>query len=222
MYRQSQYPAKKSPSVITLLVIALVVLVVLFITLIITDYIVFKPDVEMRELYSYNLGQEKGFDEGYELGFESGYLDGFDGGSDFVNTEYEDWLELLEVDYPPNGTIIDEPTKEALAPFTVKTDKYAYFVKLVNDENQTVISFFAHPDAAPEVSVPLGEYTLKYARGTTWHDKYFLFGTETTFYQWEKTLVFTEEGEYYNGYTITTYDVLGGNGLVNEIDKDDF
>lgn len=131
---------------------------------------------------------------------------------------------LTALPYPANGTILQHNSKERVAPLSVKTEAdTAYLVKLVDRNDQTVISFFAGPNATTDVYVPLGSYVLKYACGNgAWYGATSLFGAETQCFQAEDRFLFTEDSEGYNGYTVTLYQIPNGNLETTEIPAENF
>lgn len=115
--------------------------------------------------------------------------------------------------YPENGSVIIPSTAERLAPLTIETSgDDAYYIKLVNVINRlSEFAFFVQPGQTVEIDAPLGRYYLYYATGKKWYGKEEVFGPETQFYKADDTFYFYYDSGYYNGYTVTLYDVPGGN-----------
>ena len=132
-------------------------------------------------------------------------------------------LEAVQ-SYPENGAIIIPSTMELLAPLTIETSgDDAYYIKLVNTINHlSGLAFFVRPGQTVEINAPLGEYDLYYATGQKWYGKEDVFGPDTQFYKANDTLYFYYDDGYYNGYTISLYDVPGGNLGYDSVSKLEF
>lgn len=128
--------------------------------------------------------------------------------------------------YPENGSIIIGTSKDRLAPLTVETDSNsnsAYYVKLVEQSTGlTDLSFFVCPGQTVDIDVPLGDYTVYYATGLHWYDYNDLFGDTTVCYKMDDLFCFYYQDGYYNGYTLSLYNVPDGNLSYQEIDSDLF
>lgn len=90
------------------------------------------------------------------------------------------------------------------SPLEVETEgKYGYFVKIVDvDTNNTIISFFLHPNKVYELSIPVGNYIFVYGLGKEWANILMYFGNEGKYFQSNNIYHFNEE----KGYTIKLLD----------------
>lgn len=117
--------------------------------------------------------------------------------------------------YPPTGTPIYSycDPSERIAPLTIKpSSNSAYYIKLVSVDNPTYyLTFFIRPGETTECLVPLGNFELRYASGSSWYGADYLFGTETSYAKADNIFSFTFDGSYYNGYTVTLYPIENGN-----------
>ena len=72
------------------------------------------------------------------------------------------------------------------------------------------------------MDVPIGVYKLYYATGKTFFNTSILFGDTTRYYESDELLTFNASGDYYNGHTITLYEVVNGNLDTDEISEKTF
>ena len=126
-----------------------------------------------------------------------------------------------------SGTVFIVPRAECLAPFTVEapTD-YDCFVRLhYRSDPKRDVGIYVRAGDTASVDVPLGVYELYYATGLDWQGagaKYNLvFGPDTQWHTSNETFRFYDDGEYYNGHTVTLYSVLNGNWSTETIDEGD-
>ena len=114
---------------------------------------------------------------------------------------------------PLSGTVRRFAPGEAIAPFEIQTSGGGnYLVKLEDAYRGTdVMDVFVRGGDTIEVEVPLGNYVVKYASGMTWYGYDYLFGPETGYNKAESTFNFRSDGYQISGYTITLYQVAGGN-----------
>lgn len=128
--------------------------------------------------------------------------------------------------YPENGSVIIGTSKDRLAPLTVETDpdsSNAYYVKLVEQSTGlTDLSFFVCPGQTADLDVPLGDYTVYYATGLHWYDYNDLFGDTTVCYKMNELFSFYYQDGYYNGYTLSLYNLPNGNLNCQQIDSESF
>lgn len=133
---------------------------------------------------------------------------------------------LEEVDMPANGSMISNTTKagDRIAPLEIKTSgDSAHFIKLESTSDpDKYITFFVRPGKTVEVDMPLGNYYLKYASGTTWYGTAALFGPDTIYTKSDDIFYFYEEDGYVNGYTVTLYLVNNGNMDTERINASEF
>ncbi len=125
---------------------------------------------------------------------------------------------------PANGFLQVFTTREAVAPFEIKSDYDSnYLVKLVDSNNSsTVITVFVHGGLTATVDVPLGTYDVRYASGDAWYGYEHLFGPSTTYSKADRLFTFRQDGLHVSGYTITLYKVRYGNLQTSRIHKDQF
>jgi len=98
-----------------------------------------------------------------------------------------------------------------------------YFIKVVDWERGTpLLTVFIRSGQTVNVKVPLGSYRLKYASGTEWYGKQFLFGPNTTYSRAQDQLDFTIEGDRVRGHEITLIKQVGGNLKTVDIRQEDF
>jgi len=129
-----------------------------------------------------------------------------------------------ELSLPPTG-ILSESNQISLAPFEVITQGLGdhYFIKLEEViSEKVVLTAFIRVGERFERDVPLGSMILKYATGTSWYGVDELFGPETDYYKADDIMVFSQNSNYYEGFTIELYKQVGGNLEVDEIDSSFF
>ena len=114
---------------------------------------------------------------------------------------------------PPNGAIALYQTSPGVAPFTVVAAPGAhYVVKLEDAETGAgVLMMFVHAGQKAQTKVPLGNYKLKYATGTTWYGEQRLFGASTFYQQADRTLAFVRNPTGYSGHIIQLARQINGN-----------
>ncbi len=114
---------------------------------------------------------------------------------------------------PYNGEFKNYSSKTALAPFKISTrGTEHYYVKLVDvATGRTVCTLFVRGGQSVEVVVPLGNYTMKSASGTTWYGTQHLFGPDTSCSVADSTFRFYETTDGYMGNQVTLYKVSNGN-----------
>lgn len=116
-------------------------------------------------------------------------------------------------DLPPNGYVARYQERPEVAPFTVvATPDAHHVVKLVEEETGVpVMIMFVHAGQTAQTKVPLGNYRLKYAVGTTWFGEQHLFGPRTSYHQADRTLAFVKTPSGYNGHTVQLIRQVNGN-----------
>ena len=105
----------------------------------------------------------------------------------------------------------------AFAPMTITSPHGPenYYVRLTDwQTGEPAKDFFLRSGQTFPVGVPLGNYRLKWATGTTWYGKDFLFGPETRYGEADKILSFTAETEH----TVELVPQIGGNLPTHPID----
>jgi hypothetical protein len=111
------------------------------------------------------------------------------------------------VEPPPTG-IMEKRFFRGMAPLNVKTrhEGRHFLVKLLELPGQKeILSAFVRSGDTLNLRVPLGEYALKYAVGSTWYGTPWLFGSETVYNRIEEDIAFTFGGNELSGYRIELY-----------------
>jgi len=113
--------------------------------------------------------------------------------------------------------------KSRVAPLELRANAGSdYLVKLETLGGQSVLDVYVHAGSSTEVLVPLGSYRVKYAAGTEWYGYEQLFGPRTSYSIADSVFTFRDEGTHYTGYTVTLYQVRGGNLRTRGIRAEDF
>ena len=124
------------------------------------------------------------------------------------------------------GIILDETGFNGNHPFQIITAPGAnYFVKLVdNATGANKIGVFVKGGQGIEVTVPAGQYRMRYATGDTWRGIQHLFGPGkmTSYQESSDILNFNESGGYYNGYTVELILQTDGNMDTHSIPASSF
>jgi hypothetical protein len=96
-------------------------------------------------------------------------------------------------EFPSHETVTFLTTKEALAPFQVKTEAGAnYLVKLVDPQTRKdVVRMYAVGGQSADFQVPLGDYDVLCASGVNWHGDELLFGPQTAYSKLDTVSCFT-------------------------------
>ena len=140
-----------------------------------------------------------------------------------------------------NGRKFITPDYASVCPFEVKAgsdgDYYIYLKyqkaptysqesrKLLSSASypyESDIAFIVKAGQSYEMDVPIGVYKLYYATGKTFFNTSILFGDTTRYYESDELLTFNASGNYYNGHTITLYEVVNGNLDTDEISEKTF
>ena len=134
---------------------------------------------------------------------------------------------LVEKSLPRSGIIKNYTRREAIAPFKIITDKYSdaenYYIKLIDSRTDKVAeTIFVRSGDTVEVKVPVGSYKIRYATGHKWYGEDDLFGHGTSYAKSDKLLVFSYNGYYVNGMSLTLYKTRNGNFATNPIRAEDF
>lgn len=219
------------------------VAVVLSVTVTIGAVALFIPAIRDRSYSSgYDAGYDKGYDAAYRVGYAEGHDEGYDKGLFFGNnpegkTRAELAMEYARIKYGSvsdsaqpkeiqftNGQIIVHPKDQRLCPLSVEvTGNNAYYVYLdsVRSPNNDM-AFMVSANGTVEVDVPIGEYEIYYAVGTSWYGKSLLFGDDTAYYKCDDTFSFYDDGKYYQGWTLELYLQPNGNLDTTIIDASGF
>jgi hypothetical protein len=116
-------------------------------------------------------------------------------------------------DLPQNGYVARFQERPEVAPFTViAAPEGHHVVKLEEAETGVaVLMMFVHAGQTAQTKIPLGNYRLKYATGTTWFGEQHLFGPGTSYQQADRTLGFVKTPTGYSGHTIQLIRQVNGN-----------
>ena len=125
---------------------------------------------------------------------------------------------------PTSGTTYRYTQAAGVAPLEIHTSAGSnYFVKLENSATeQKILDVFIRGGSTVNINVPLGQYRLKYATGTTWYGYEHYFGPSTVYSKANSILHFYRDGYRVRGYTVTLYQVAGGNLSTSRIPPEQF
>jgi len=110
--------------------------------------------------------------------------------------------ELNIMSFPQNAQVFefDETlfNVQTNSPLIVETDSdYGYYINIINVESDnSVISFFLHPNQYYELSIPIGNYRIYYGLGKEWENIQTLFGEDGSYFESNFIYIFTEENGY--------------------------
>lgn len=125
---------------------------------------------------------------------------------------------------PYTGSVKTFTNAERVAPFEIMAAQgNHYLVKLVESYTDApVMTVFVRSGTTVSVKVPLGSYEVRYACGYTWYGYEYLFGPDTAYSKADETFCFATESNQYKGYSISLYEVKGGNLNTSPIRADQF
>jgi len=126
---------------------------------------------------------------------------------------------------PFNGSKSTYYRAEAVAPLTISTRQGTghYFVKIVDwATDAPVMTVFVRSGQSVSTKVPLGSYKIKYAAGSQWYGKTYLFGPETSYSMADKQFDFAEIGNQVSGFTVELFLQPNGNLRTKRIRPKDF
>lgn len=133
---------------------------------------------------------------------------------------YDDYTdeELTEQTMPENGYVFYSGFSYAPSSIAVEnpTD-YAYYIKFVDSEDNTVVAFFVSPQSNVEIPMGSGDFYLKYTCGTTWYGEDNYFGN-TTYCEDDEAWTFSSQA----GWTLTLQETATGNLHVEYISAEEF
>ena len=115
--------------------------------------------------------------------------------------------------------------QQAVAPLEIRTESSGadYYVKLVNvATNEDTLTMFIRGGETIKVEVPLGNYEIRYAAGSSWYGDVELFGSDTSYSKADTTFNFVDNGYQVSGYSLTLYQVVNGNLETKALDKNQF
>lgn len=126
---------------------------------------------------------------------------------------------------PVNGRVLQHFNEEGVAPFTVTTPSgshYYYFILRSVSDPTVKMRFFLFSNSSGDYTVPLGEYELYYACGTTWYGVHNLFGPDTLYYRCDTIFSFEQNADGYAGWTVELEPISNGNLDTDLVDAEDF
>lgn len=129
------------------------------------------------------------------------------------------WTISYSSVYTDNSTRIKE------IPFEIKTDgsENSYFIKLEDyNTKETIMTLFIVSGKSFKPLVPMGSYTIKFAKGRDWYGIEKLFGKGTSYFTSDKVFEFTRDGKAANGAPLGLTLDLNNNPDVYEIEDTDW
>lgn len=132
-------------------------------------------------------------------------------------------VKLKKVDIK-NGQILKNPKGAKLAPLRVTAAKDRnFYIYMKNSKNKSNdFAFYVKKGKTVNFNIPLGNYTIYYATGTTWYGKKAKFGKETTLRKINGTVKFYRSGNRYMGHSFQLYSVANGNVTTSYVGNNDF
>lgn len=185
---------------------------------------------------------EDGYADGYNAGYQAAIAPSNTTSSEATVPEESTSDNLIAQPEPKNGYVFEEITVlESVAPLTVETagEGGYYFVidpikfhssKQDDFQDNSLkifakyfdVRFYADAGSSVTINVPLGEYKIYYAHGTSWYGEEHLFGPDTTYFKCDDTFLFEETSSGYNGWTISLTPVANGNLDTDLIGENEF
>lgn len=199
-------------------------------------------------------GSPSAYEDGYSSGFDAGFAAGYRAGLSAATATPEQTTPAQQeapqshpqetmsqgLPEPENGHIIEDISREKVAPFTVNTSgDGGYFIVLDPlrfpftgggfdrteadmQAKYSYLKFYVDAGSSVELLVPLGTYEVYYATGEIWYGENHLFGTETAYYKCDGEFTFSESEDGYNGWTLTLETAWNGNLDTDKIDANKF
>jgi hypothetical protein len=130
-----------------------------------------------------------------------------------------------ELPWPVTGREWDTYAGIGVCPLIIKTpnDGMATFVKVVDAKtNAPVTGFFIRPGGSYEILIPVGDYRIKYARGTTWYGPGAAFGANSKRIMMVGIFSFYNNGKNYMGNSFTLLTQVQGNVAYDNLTQDQF
>lgn len=152
-----------------------------------------------------------------ETGGTQVYLDGYES---YSIDEYLGGTTHYDESYPSNGYVFFKTEQDVDSDITIQTSSdLDYAIELINaNDDSLVIAFYAQAGGPCYMSVPAGDYYIRYAAGAAWRDSSELFGPDTLYYTSDS--VYSVDPD--NTSTIIL-DIYGGTGIPStQISKDEF
>lgn len=188
------------------------------------------------------------FENGYAAGYDAGYQAAVNAAA--ATTAPQPTApdipssDLIPQKEPETGHVFKEIPNDSfksVAPLTIETtgaggyyfvidplqltppsesESYSILAKVV--ARNSSVRMYVHAGDLAEVKVPLGEYDVYYAYGSTWYGEDDLFGPETTYFKCSDTFTFESTSNGIKGWTLSLVPTNNGNIQSHEIDKSNF
>ncbi|MGO9473240.1 MAG: hypothetical protein ACLPWS_07455 [Rhodomicrobium sp.] len=119
---------------------------------------------------------------------------------------------------------LKRPRGARIAPLAIKTGKGSnYFVRLVDvSSKRREAEIYIVGGQTFSAKIPVGQYRLRYASGSTWYGEKLRFGSSTYYYEASQTFEFQRTGNGVTGYTIELIMQAGGNLPTEAISAEKF
>ncbi len=130
-----------------------------------------------------------------------------------------------EKELPDNGKVFKIlKNKEISAPFQIITQgQEHHFIKMEDfNTGKTILKIFVRARQKIEISIPLGNYKMKYAMGYKWYGEKDLFGRDTIYSQSDKNMIFKIKGNKVLGRTVELFLQKNGNLRTETISSKEF
>lgn len=188
----------------------------------------------------------RSYEDGYSAGYDAGYQAALNSTRE-IAVESTAPSGVLSNTYvlqpePKSGYIFEDITDfDCLAPLSIETtgDGGYYFVidplkfpaphddeagKIYADimAKYSYFRLYIRAGSTVNIDLPLGEYEVYYAHGSSWYGEEDLFGPETVYYKCDDTFLFEETATGYNGWTISLALTPNGNLDTDLISESDF
>ncbi len=181
----------------------------------------------------------------YEDGFAAGYQAAMSATTEAAQqTPQPTSPNLVPHSQPDTGHVFSDIDSESFAPVapltieTIGTTGY-YFVlvplelypqdqlestkilaRVVARNNR--VRLYIRGGESAELKIPLGEYAVYYAQGSTWYGESQLFGPDTKYYTCSQTFTFKSTDSGIEGWTLSLRPTENGNLRSSEIDSSEF
>ncbi len=128
---------------------------------------------------------------------------------------------------PANGKVFSSRAKGGYCTLKIKAGETPVFVKVVSNKDPTsFVTIYVRANKSATVHIRNGIYTIRYATGSKWYGTKDFFGSNTQFYTADTALEMTttrsDNHIHYKTFTVTLYDVPGGNLTTSSISADEF
>lgn len=164
------------------------------------------------------------YSDGYTDGYGIGYIQGQQAAASSEATVPTVGCPVQPE--PQNGFLFEEiPQRDAVATLSIRTsgsDGFYFVIDPVEfpvteegdfyktraqlQANNFYIRLYVRGGSTAEISLPLGEYAVYYARGSAWYGEEALFGPETAYFRYDDTFVFKKNTKGYTKWSISSSD----------------